>query len=268
VSPDDRAADVLIVDDEPLGRRAVRALLEKTDEVATIREAAGGAEAVRMIGERKPDVVFLDIQMPRVDGFGVIEAVGAREMPPVVFVTAHDEHALRAFEAQAIDYLLKPIDPDRFRDAFARATRARSREELAELRESLAALRETLQRSGTPGERGAASLPAGDTRLRVRHDGRVTLVDPREIDWIESIGNYVTIHARGAALKHRATLTELATLLGGAFIRIRHATLVRAAAVRFCEPYGKGSFIVVLQDGTRLTSSRYYRDAVAALVGK
>jgi two-component system LytT family response regulator len=268
VSPGDRAIDVLIVDDEPLGRRAVRALLEKTDGAATIREAAGGAEAVRLIGERRPDVVFLDIQMPRVDGFDVIEAVGARQMPPVVFVTAHDQHALRAFEAQAIDYLLKPIDPDRFRDAFARATRARTRGELAELRESLVALRESLLRTGSAGAPEPKLAVTADARLRIRHDGRVTLVDPREIEWIESAGNYVTLHARGASLKHRATLTDLAAQLGVAFVRIRHSTLVRAAAVRFCEPYGKGSFIIVLNDGTRLVSSRYYRDAVGALVGK
>jgi two-component system LytT family response regulator len=268
MSPGEHGIDVLIVDDEPPGRRAVRALLEKHGGAVTIREATGGAEAVRMIGERKPDVVFLDIQMPRVDGFGVIEAIGARQMPPVVFVTAHDEHALRAFEAQAIDYLLKPIDPDRFRDAFARAVRTKSRDDLAELRDSLVALREEIRREDSAGRRSADRPSARDARLRIRHDGRVTLVDQREIEWIESAGNYVTVHARGASLKHRATLTQLASQLGDAFVRIRHSTLVRAAAVRFCEPYGKGSFIVVLHDGTRLVSSRYYRDAVAALVGK
>ncbi|MDF1501919.1 response regulator [Roseisolibacter sp. H3M3-2] len=118
------ALDVLVVDDEPLARAGVRALLAEQPEVGAVREARDGEAAVAAIRERRPDLVFLDVQMPRLDGFGVVEAVGAGAMPPVVFVTAYDAHAVRAFEVHAVDYLLKPVDPARFRDAFVRAARA------------------------------------------------------------------------------------------------------------------------------------------------
>ena len=213
-----------------------------------------------MIAERRPDVVFLDVQMPRIDGFGVVEAVGASRMPPVVFVTAHDVHAVRAFEVHAVDYLLKPIEPDRFRDAFDRACRAASQDDLSAIRASLATL--------IPAARFRANVPAPatDCRIRVRHEGQVTLVDPREIDWVEAAGNYVVFHLRGTTLRHRATMEEMHATLGDAFLRIRRAVLVRVAAVRSCEARGKGSYVVKLHDGTRLLSSRYFRSEIGSLI--
>jgi two-component system, LytTR family, response regulator len=254
-----RGLDVLIVDDEPLARRGVRELVDEQPGVATVREAANGGEAVRLIRERRPDLVFLDVQMPRVDGFGVIEAVGAAEMPPVVFVTAYDEHALRAFEVHAVDYLLKPVDPERFRGAFQRARRAAERDEVDTLRAALAAV--------VPLVRGARAA-AAEERIPVRAQGRVVLLAPSEIEWVEALGNYVRLHGRGGTVRHRATMDELEARLGAAFVRIGRSTLVRATAIRYCEPLGKGSWVVVLHDGTRLTSSRHFRERLGALLGE
>ncbi len=257
---------MLIVDDEPLARQGVSALLRAQPLVSEIREAANAGEAIRMIKERPPDLVFLDVQMPRVDGFGVIESIGAEKMPLVIFVTAHSEHAHKAFEVHAIDYLLKPIDPERFRDALDRACRALEGGELASIRASLATLIPLVRATQGVASASASGL-AGDARLRVRHDGKIILVNPREIDWLESVGNYVRLHIRGATLTHRATMDGAQATLGAGFVRIRRSAMVRASAVRYCEPMGKGSYVVVLHDGTRLTSSRYYRNQLAALVG-
>ena len=260
--------DVLVVDDEPLARQGVRELVCEQPGVAAVREAPNGAAAVRMIRERRPDLVFLDVQMPRVDGFGVIEAVGAAAMPPVIFVTAYDEHALRAFEVHAIDYLLKPVDPARFRDAFERARRAAARDDVDALRAALAAVLPLVR--GARAAAGAAAAPgdAGDARIPVRTQGRVVLVRPDEIDRVEALGNYVRLHGRGGALRHRATMDEMEALLGPAFVRVARSTLVRSAAVRYCEPLGKGSWVLVLHDGTRVESSRHYRDRLTALLGE
>lgn len=259
--------EVLVVDDEPLARQGICALLRAQPVVPEIREAANASEAIRMINERPPQIVFLDVQMPRVDGFGVIESIGAERMPLVIFVTAHSEHAHRAFDVHAIDYLLKPIDPERFRDALDRACRALEANELASIRASLATLIPLVRAAqGRETTRGTAAL-AGDSRLRVRHEGKIVLVNPQEIDWLESVGNYVRLHIRGATLTHRATMDGVQAMLDSEFVRIRRSAMVRAAAVRYCEPMGKGSYVVVLHDGTRLTSSRYYRDQLAALLG-
>jgi two-component system LytT family response regulator len=257
--------DVLVVDDEPLARQGVRELVCERPGVATVREAPNGATAVRMIRERRPDLVFLDVQMPRLDGFGVIEAVGAAAMPPVIFVTAYDEHALRAFEVHAIDYLLKPVDPARFRDTFERARRAAARDDVDALRAALSAVLPLVR-----GARAAAGAPGdgGDARIPVRTQGRVVLVRPDEIDRVESLGNYVRLHGRGGALRHRATMEEMEAQLGPAFVRVARSTLVRSAAVRYCEPLGKGSWVLVLHDGSRVESSRHYRDRLTALLGE
>jgi two-component system LytT family response regulator len=261
---------VLIVDDEPLARQGIRELVRKLPDVGDIREAPNGSEAIRLIREQCPDVVFLDVQMPRIDGFGVIEAIGARNMPPVIFVTAYDEYAVKAFEVHAVDYLVKPIDPDRFRDAVDRARHAVTGDALQTLRAALAAVMPAVR--ATPG-RDAQIVESQDSRITdrripVRTQGRIVFVDPREIDWVEALGNYVRLHGRGRSLRHRATMDEMEALLGPGFVRIRRSVLVRATAILYCEPLGKGSWIVVLHDQTRLTSSRYYRERLGTLIGE
>jgi two-component system LytT family response regulator len=257
--------DVLIVDDEPLGRRGVRELLAGHADIGVVREATNGREAVRAVRQQPPDLVFLDIKMPGLDGFGVIEEIGIETMPPVIFVTAYEEHAVKAFEVHAVDYLLKPIEPNRFQDALERVRTAAVPGGAAR-RDSLARLLPLLRRAiETP---GSVPAPPVDDRIAVRRDGRIQLVSTAEIDWIEARGNYVRIHCRAGPLLHRAPLDQMAARLGASFLRIRRSLLVRAGAIRYCESLGRGSYVLVLHDNTRLTSSRYFRHRLAPLLGE
>jgi two-component system LytT family response regulator len=253
---------VLIVDDEPLARRGLREQLARLPRRVAVLEAGSGTEAVRLIRERRPDLVLLDVQMPGMDGFAVVEAVGAPAMPPVIFVTAYDRHALRAFEVHAVDYLLKPVDPERLRDAVERARAALAADQVTALRAAVAAATR-LSRTDTP-----PAVPDGaDRRLALRDGGRIVFVRPEEIDWADADGNYVLLHVGPRAIRHRATMDEMEALLGAAFVRIRRSTLLRVGAVEYCEPWGKGSYVFVLRDRTRLTSSRYFRARLAPLFG-
>ena len=257
--------DILIVDDEPLARLGVRELLRDQAGIGTIREAPNGSEAVRLMRERRPDLVFLDVQMPGIDGFGVIEELGLSGMPPVIFVTAYNEYAVKAFEVHAVDYLLKPIDPARFADALEHARETLVKEEGGQQRDALAALVPLLSRAMTAPPGGADSNRL--YRIPVRQGGRIVLVPPAEIDWIEAQGNYVRLHRKAGPLRYRATVEEMAGRLGPDFVRIRRSILVRVAAIRYCEPLGRGSYVLVLHDSTRLTSSRYFRDQLDPLLG-
>ena len=261
---------VLIVDDEPLARQGIRELVRALPEVSDIRDAPNGSEAIRLIREQRPDLVFLDVQMPRIDGFGVIEAIGVRNMPPVIFVTAYDEYAVKAFEVHAVDYLVKPIDPDRFRDAVDRARHVATGDALETLRAALAAVIPAVRAvpMGATASAESADNRTIDRRIPVRTQGRIVFIDPREVDWVEALGNYVRLHARGRSLRHRATMDDMETLLGSGFVRIRRSVLVRATAILYCEPLGKGSWTVVLHDQTRLRSSRYYREQLGTLIGE
>jgi len=238
---------VLIVDDEPLARLGLRRLLEGLPGVAIAAECGSGAEAVQAIAAAAPDLVFLDVQMPGGTGFDVIEQVGPDLMPPVVFVTAYDQHAVRAFEVHALDYLLKPIDPDRFRDAFARAARVVERAAPAPRR-----LEHLLRAVEEPG--AAAPL----ARLAVRDAERIVFVEAADIVYIEAAGNYARLHAGRRTHLVRRTMESLERRLGPTFLRVRRSLLVNARAIAALEPYGKGSYAVVLRDGSRLISSRTY----------
>ena len=248
---------VLIVDDEPHGRRGVRVRLGRTPEAEVVGECANGREAVQAVGELRPDLVFLDIQMPGLDGFGVIEAVGPGAMPVTVFVTAYDQHALRAFEAQALDYLLKPIDDDRFDAAVARAVRRVRSDAQHGLVDRLRAL----VTSGT-----SAPGPAPRQRPRrfaVKTGGRIMFVDAAEIDVAEAAGDYVSLRtARGEHLL-RTTMAAMERDLGPDFVRVHRSTIVRASCVRELRPYGS-AYHALLHDGSRVKVSRGYRDAVLA----
>ena len=241
----------LIVDDEPHGRRGVRVRLERTAGVEVVGECRNGREAIASIEALAPNLVFLDVQMPGVDGFGVVEAVGPERMPVTVFVTAHDHHALRAFEAQALDYLLKPIDDDRFEAAVARAVgrvRADSRGGLVDRLQALV--------SREPPERQRPQ------RFAVRTGGRIAFVDAAEVDVAEAAGDYVTLRTRRGAHLLRATMVEVERALGSEFVRVHRSTIVRASRVRELLPYGSSAYLAVLDDGTRLKVSRGYREAV------
>jgi len=243
---------VVLVDDEPPGRLALRQQLAALPDAEIVAECGDGASAVDAILRHAPDVLLLDVQLGAVSGLDVLERVGADAVPAIIFVTAHDRYAVRAFEAHAVDYILKPIDPDRFREAWQRAAE-RVRREADETDTRLAGL-----------VAGQAAPPL--QRFVVRGGGRLVFVPADSVDWIEAAGNYVRLHQTGKEHLLRRTLSGLAERLGDRFVRIRRTALVNTAAISALEPYGKGSYIVHLRDGTRLVSSRYAGRALRNLL--
>lgn len=232
----------LVVDDEPLARRGIVARLARHADVDVAGECASGREAVRMIPAVAPDVVFLDVQMPGMDGFAVVEAVGIERMPLVVFVTAHDTHAIRAFEVQASDYLLKPIDDERFDGALARVRRR-----LVE-------------------QRTVGPVPE---RLVIRDRGRMLLVAADEIDWVGAERDYVRVYTRARSHLVRETMAAMEARLPAAqFARIHRSAIVNLARIRELRPHANREFTVVLRDGTLLRLSRSYRDRLASLIDR
>ncbi len=235
----------LIVDDEPLARRGIRVRLERAGDVEVIGECASGSEAVTVIRHLEPDLVFLDVQMPGLDGFDVVERVGVERMPPVVFVTAYDAHALRAFGVHALDYLLKPIDDERFDTAVERARRRIGEREAM-------------------GRHLAAAL--GDLRPRrilIKDRGRVVILNEADVDWVEAEGDYVRVHAGGRGHLLRETMSAMEERLDPAsFARIHRSTIVNVSRIRELKPLPNREYTVVLEDGTKLRLSRSYRDAL------
>jgi two-component system, LytTR family, response regulator len=227
----------LIVDDEAPARSKLRRMLGEAADVEIVGEASTGAEAVAGIRSVRPDVVFLDVQMPEFDGFAVIDEIGTGVMPFVVFVTASDEHAVRAFEVEALDYLLKPFAAERLAAVLDR-------------------VRVALARGATVMEQPKRLL----RRLMVEDERRAVLLAVERIDWFEAAANYVRVHVGGATYQVRGTLAKLAERLDGAeFLRINRSEIVRLDAVREMHPWSHGDYRVVLVDGTTLTWSRRYR---------
>ncbi|UXI65778.1 LytR/AlgR family response regulator transcription factor [Tahibacter amnicola] len=247
----------LIVDDEPVARRGIRQRLSSEPDITIVGECGDGADAIAAIGELTPDLVFLDIQMPGLDGFAVIEAVGLQRMPAVIFVTAFDQHAVRAFDVHAVDYVLKPVDGDRFRAALDRA-RATLRDTDDRLAERIAA---------ALAELGHRASPRWTRRLAIKSEGRVTLVDIRDVDRMETAGNYVEVHAGGAVHLLRETMTSLeARLDPQRFARVSRTALVNLDKVREVQAMFNGDFVLVLRDGSEVSGSRRFRTALDALL--
>ncbi len=253
---------VLIVDDEPLARERLHDLLVQESDIEIIGESADGRQAISAIRELNPDLVFLDVQMPELDGFGVLDELGAETSPVVVFVTAYDQYALRAFEVHALDYLLKPFDRDRFRKSIARARELLSGDDTEVFRTRL------MQLLGEMHITPRAEAPQYLTRMMVRTGGRVYFVRAADVDWIEAAGNYVRLHTGPDSHVIRDSLSALETKLDpSAFARIHRSTMVNLERVKQLEPLFHGDYTVVLQSGTRLTLSRFYRDSVEAKLG-
>lgn len=243
---------VLLVDDEPLVRRGLRSLLAEEAGVEIVGEARNGAEAVSLIQDEAPDLVFLDVQMPGLDGLGVLAALAPEDRPAVVFVTAFDQYAVRAFDLHAVDYLLKPFDPPRFRTALERARERLRPGARAAGQEALSGLLAELQRQTGTG---------GPDRLAVREGGRIVLVPVEEIDWIEAADNYVRLHRGNRYHLLRESLGRLEeTLDPRRFARIHRSAMVNLSRVKALEPAPGGEYDVILTDGRRLTLSRSYRD--------
>lgn len=242
---------VLVADDQPMARERLVSLLEAEPGVHVAGTASSGPEAVESIRQSAPDLVFLDLQMPGMDGFKVIETIGVDRMPPTVFVTAYDEYAVRAFEVQAIDYLLKPFGRQRFQSALARARKQLERDRQGELAERLTELLK------------AGRSDRGNERLLVKTGGRVSFVDIDSIDWVEAEGNYVRIHAGPQVHLLRETMNSLIARIGERqFFRIHRSRIVNVARVKELSIAGGGDYHVLLLDGTRLGLSRLYRDAL------
>jgi two-component system LytT family response regulator len=252
---------VLVVDDEPLARAGVIQLLARDPEVDVVGEAGDGRAAVAAIAALQPDLLILDVQMPELDGFEVLRSLPRDRMPAVIFVTAYDQHALRAFEVHALDYLLKPFDDERFAEAVARAKQTLRSAELGELSRRLVGLLE---------ERGAAPAPETRlTRLIVKHEGRVAFVRVEDLDWIEAADYYVKLHTKGQVHLLRESLNTLETKLDPArFFRVHRSAIVNLDRIRELQPFFKGEHILLLQDGTRLKLSRARRENLEARLGQ
>ncbi len=259
----------LIVDDEPPARRGVRLLLERDPAVAVCGEAASGPEAAKKIVAEKPDLVFLDVQMPEMDGFRVLEAVRSKHLPVVIFVTAYDQHALRAFEVSAVDYLLKPFDDERFAAALQRAKTEVQRRRTDTLSSKLDHLLACLQSGATvPATAGTAPDEAVQRdRILLKSGGEIHFLKADEIDWIEAEGDYMKFHAGGRTHLLRETMARLEERLDGEkFIRIHRSTIVNIDRVKKLSPSFAGEYAVILHDGTKLKLSRGYHDRLQGLL--
>ena len=248
---------VVIADDEPLARDRLRMLLGQESLIDIVAECQNGTEAIASIRELAPDLVFLDVQMPGATGFEVIEAVGPSRMPAVVFVTAYDRYALRAFDVRALDYLLKPFDRDRFQQALGRARQQLQQQTQGELERRLLALVNDLKE------------PHGRVdRFVVKSGGRVYFVRAEEIDWIEAAGNYVKLHVGAETHLLRETMTSIeAQLDPDTFFRIHRCHIVNIERVQELQPWFNGEYVVCLRTGARLTLSRGYREKLQQRLG-
>jgi two-component system LytT family response regulator len=262
---------VLIVDDEPLARDCIRLALEQSGHVEIAGECADGESAVAAIGETSPDLVFLDVQMPELDGFGVIERVGVESMPPIVFVTAYDEHALHAFEVHALDYVLKPFDDARLLAAYDHARLVMLERRRGELVRKLTSLLDDWRGHDAPagfmasphhdadvsavavGAAGAAYV----TRFTVRRDGRVSFVPAAAVEWIGADGNYVVLHAGEAAHRMRGSLRDVGARLDPRiFVRVHRTAIVNVERIRELQPWFGGDYVAILRSGAKLKVSR------------
>lgn len=255
---------VLIVDDESLARDTIRLLLEDHAAFDIVGECKDGDEAVEAIAMEKPDLVFLDIQMPGKNGFDVVEAVGPEKMPVVIFATAYDQYALQAFEAHALDYLLKPYDDDRFEKALDRAVEQIKQKKIGTLSSELMALVEERRV-----ERDAAPEPAMPIeRIMIKERDALFFVKVEDIDWIEASGDYVGLHVGKKTHLLRESMSGMeAKLDARRFVRIHRSTIVNVERIQKLSPYFHGDYIVYLKDGTELRLSRRYWKRLEQIVG-
>jgi two-component system, LytTR family, response regulator len=241
-----------VIDDEPLAREHLIALLASEPDIEVVGEAGGASTAVQLIGATKPDVVFLDIEMPGGSGFEVLTTVAPTHLPLVVFVTAYDAHAIRAFEVAAVDYLLKPVAERRFRAAVRRAV-DRVRSDAGEMGARLATLLEQLPRDA-------------NDRIPVKSASGVAFVNVGDIDWIDAADDEVRLHVGDQTHALRETMAKVETRLPSRFVRIHRSVIVNTDRVREIQPWFKGDYVLILADGTRLTSGRTYQERVRQLL--
>ena len=245
----------LLVDDEPLAREGLRILLARDPDIGAVYDARNGYEAVALVRELRPDLVFLDVQMPEMDGFAAVREIGAGRMPAVVFVTAHDQYAIQAFEVNAIDYLLKPVTEERFTKALARAKARVGTSAGDDTGRQILSLLETM-----------TSPTRYLKRLAVRTAGKTILVDVAEIDWVEAAENYVQLHSGRASHLLHVTMNTLEKSLDPAvFLRIHRSVIVNVTRIRELQPVMHGEYAITLASGARLQSGRNYSERLKAL---
>jgi two-component system, LytTR family, response regulator len=248
----------IIVDDELLARKFIRRMLKHEPDWELVGEASNGREAVEAIRTQKPDLVFLDVQMPEMDGFAVLEEVGLGQLPDIIFTTAYESYAIRAFELHALDYLLKPFDQQRFRDAIRHAKERLQSRQQEDGRRQIGALLKRIN-----------SKQPYLERLIIKADGRITFLSTHEIDWIEADDKYVHLHTAKGARMVRQTLTAMETQLDPArFVRIHRSTMVNVERIKELQPLFNGEYSLHLEDKTKLTLSRTYKDKLFGLLGK
>ena len=249
---------VLLVDDEPLAREMLREMLQGDPSVEIVGESCNGLEALEAIRAESPDLIFLDVQMPEVGGFEVLTSLGKEKLPYVIFVTAYDKYAVRAFEVQALDYLLKPFDQERFDVSWQRAKAQMQRDRDGVTDQRILALLEEMKAGNKYLE-----------RLVIKAGGRIYFLETGEIDWIEAEGNYVSVHSARKSHLLRETISSLeAQLDPKKFVRIHRSSIVRLDFIQELQPWFHGEYRVILQDGTQLTLSRNHRDKLQEALGK
>ncbi|ACB77187.1 LytR/AlgR family response regulator transcription factor [Opitutus terrae] len=261
---------VLIVDDEPLARSVIRHWLADKRGAEIVGECGNGVAALELLRQQRVDVLFLDVQMPEMDGFALLRRARAIEIPVVIFVTAYDKYALQAFAAHALDYLLKPFDKERFDHAFKRARLALEQVRAAgEYRTRVRALLDTLELPVGEEARAQDRQLVFSSRLALRQDGKIVLVRTSDVHWLEAEGDYVRIHTRERRHLLHDTLSHLATQLDPRlFVRVHRSAVVNVECIRELEPSSNGEFEIVLVDGRRLHSSRTHRDDLLAALGR
>ena len=245
----------LIVDDQLMARELLRRMLKAEGDIEIVGMPASGPEAVKAINSLAPDLVFLDVRMPELDGFGVLAQIDAARMPIIIFVTANDDFALRAFDVHALDYLVKPCTMDRFQTALSRARNQIHRKQAGEIQRRLTALLEDLKEQ-----------PKLAERLPVKSEGRIIFVRLADVDWVEAADNYVKLHVGNESHMLRDTMTSLETKLpSNRFLRISRSTMVNVEQIKELHPMFHGEYSVILRNGARLTLTRGYRDKLELL---
>ena len=266
---------VVIIDDEELARRGLELRLKAFSQLEVVGFAANGTEAVASIRQLRPDVIFLDIQMPALDGFGVVAAVPQHQLPLVVFVTAYDQYAVKAFDTHAVDYLLKPIDEDRLADCIARLEARLGQNLAATERKRLIGLVSEL--TGQSPDSVTRAIEAGQmdadkryvTRLAVKDGRRTVRVEIPHIEWIDAAGDYMCIHADGQTHVMRGTMKGLEEILNPLhFQRVHRSTIVNVDRVRELRPHMNGEYFLTMDSGAELKLSRHYRDKVALFINR
>lgn len=245
----------LVVDDEPLAREGLRMLLQADQNISSIHEAKDGQEAVIAIRKHQPDLIFLDVQMPEMDGLSVVQEIGAEQMPAVVFVTAYDQYAIQAFEINAIDYLLKPVTEERFAQALKRSKERLAAKPSDDANRQIMSLLETM-----------ASPPKYLKRVAIRSSGKTIFVDIDNVEWINAAENYVELHVGRSTYLLSVTMSNLEKFLDPeVFLRIHRSIIVNVGQIKELQATLHGEYVIILQAGTRLQSGRTYNQKIKAL---